>query len=88
MTVRSEPRRLPFRDQLGADDCDVARSVDPQPHLSSLEPDDRDADVVTYEQLFHELPGQHQHVGLPKQYAQVRFQPTFHFVGRDVSRAP
>ena len=80
-TIGPEPGRLPFRDQLCANDLHVAGSVDSQPHLPSLEPDDRDADVVTDEQLFHELAGQHQHVCLPLQFAQVRFQPTFRFIG-------
>jgi hypothetical protein len=85
--IRSEPRRRPFRDELGANDRHVARGVDPQPHLPALEPDYRDADVVTYEKLFHQLPGQHQHVSLPVKYAWVRFQPTSHFIGDDDSRS-
>jgi hypothetical protein len=84
--IWSEPRCGPFRNEFGANDRYVAGSVDPQPHLASLEPDHRDADVVAYEELFHELPGQHQHVCLPIHYAQVRFQPTFHLTGHHVMR--
>ena len=55
-------RRRPLRDQLRPDDRHVARGVDPQPHLPPLQPHDRDADVVTDEEFFHQLPGQHEHV--------------------------
>jgi hypothetical protein len=56
--------------------------------LPSLEPDDRDANVVTDKKLFHQLAGQHQHICRPLKFAQVRFQPTFRFIGRRVLSGP
>jgi hypothetical protein len=54
-------------DQLRPNDGDVARGIDPQPDLPSLESNDRDADVIAYEKLLHELSGQHEHKWLPFQ---------------------
>ena len=42
-------------DQLCAHDRDIARGVDPQTDLPALESHDRHADVITDEELFHEL---------------------------------
>ena len=68
---RIEAAALPVGNQLGANDCHIARGVDSQTHLPPLDPDDRNADVVTNEEFFHELAGQHQHVWLPIQNVQV-----------------
>jgi hypothetical protein len=86
--VRLKPRRRPVGNQLRANDCHVARSVNSQTHLPPLEPNDRDADVVAYEKFFHELAGQHQHVELPIQNVQVHFKPRYHFVNQYVSLVP
>jgi hypothetical protein len=86
--VGSKPRRWPLGHQLSANHCHVAGSVNSQTHLPPLEPDDRDADVVTDEEFFHELAGQHQHVKLPIQNVQVHFQPSYHFVNQYVSLVP
>jgi len=48
-------------DELGADDRDVARGLDPEPHLTPFEPHDGDTNVVADEQLLHQLSGEHQH---------------------------
>jgi hypothetical protein len=69
---RAVGRNLAFRDQLGTDDGHLARRVDAQPNLSSLHSDDRDADVITDEQFFHQLPGEHEHRSLPDQCPEVR----------------
>jgi hypothetical protein len=53
---------LPFGNQLGSDDRDLARRFDAQPDLASFQSDDGDADVIADEQLLHQFPGQHQHV--------------------------
>src|SRR5260370_41671899 len=67
--VGSGPRSRPVGNKLRANDPDSAGSVDPQPDLPALEPDDRDANVITDEEFFHDFPGQNQHVWLPSQYA-------------------
>jgi hypothetical protein len=86
--IGSKAGRRPFGDQLCAYDLYVAGSVDSQPDLPSLEPDDRDTDVVTDKQLFHQLAGQHQHFCRPLKFAQVRIQPTFRSGGRCVLSGP
>src|SRR5690606_16378902 len=55
--------RLAFalRDQLRADDRDVARGLDAEADLTPLQPDDGHADVVADVQLLHKLPRQDQH---------------------------
>jgi hypothetical protein len=55
-----------IRNQLGADDGHLAWSVDSQPYLPPLQADDGDADVITDEESFHELPGQHEHFSHPQ----------------------
>jgi len=60
-----------MRDELGPNDGHVARGVDTQPHLASFHAHHRDTDVVTDEQFFHELPGQHEHVSRPYQVIRV-----------------
>jgi len=64
---RLTSRKVSFGDQLRSNDSDVARCVDPQPHLPSLESNDCDADVIADEKLLHELSGQHEHEWLPFQ---------------------
>ncbi len=51
----------PLGNQLGADHGDLAWSVDPESDLPPFQSDDSHADVVTDEELLHELPRQHQH---------------------------
>jgi len=63
--IRPELRPRTIRNQLGANDRHLPRGVDPQPHLSSLQADHGDADVITNEKFFHELPGQNEHVSRP-----------------------
>jgi hypothetical protein len=63
--MRSAP--LAFGDQLGPDHGDLPRRLDAQPYLASLDPDDRDADVIPYEQLLHQLAGQDEHVWISPQ---------------------
>jgi hypothetical protein len=60
-------RSLSFGDKFRAHDGDLARGIDPQPHLPSLESHDCDADVIADEKLLHELSGQHEHKWLPFQ---------------------
>jgi hypothetical protein len=67
----------PWADEFPSHDRHIARSVDSQPDLPSLEPDDRDADIVADIEFFHELAGQDEHFCLPIQCAQAYFQPTF-----------
>jgi hypothetical protein len=67
MRGRMTPRMLSLGHQLRAYDGDVARGIDPQPHLSSLESNDGDANVLADEKLLHELSGQHEHEWLPFQ---------------------
>ena len=50
-----------IRNQLGADDHNIAWGVDAQPYLASLQADNGDANVITDEEFFHELPGKHEH---------------------------
>ena len=69
--VRVVPSRLAIRDQLRANDGYVARGVDAQAHLSALQADDGDADVIPDEKSFHQLPGQHEHELLPDQRPEV-----------------
>jgi hypothetical protein len=58
---------LPLGDQLGPDHRDFPRRLDAQPYLAGLDPDDRDADVIPYEQLLHQLAGQDEHVWISPQ---------------------
>jgi hypothetical protein len=53
-------------DELGTDDRDLAGGINAQPDLASFQPDDRHADVVADKELFHQLPGQHQHGTVPR----------------------
>ncbi len=57
--VRLTSRTKSFGDQFGPDDGNLARGIDTQPHLPSLESNDSDADVIADEELLHELSGQH-----------------------------
>jgi hypothetical protein len=64
---------LAFGDQLGADHRDLAGRLDAQPYLAGLDPDDRDADVIAYEQLLHQFAGQDEHVWIsPQSSLEVR----------------
>jgi hypothetical protein len=54
-----------IRNQLGANDHHVAWRVDPQPHLPPLQSNHGHADIITDEQLLHELPRQDEHVSHP-----------------------
>jgi hypothetical protein len=58
---------LPLGDQLGPDHGDFAWRLDAQPYLAGLDPDDRDADVIAYEQLLHQFAGQDEHVWISPQ---------------------
>jgi hypothetical protein len=55
----------PFGNELGTDDRDLARGIDSEPYLATLEPDDRHTDVVADKEFFHQLPRQHQHGTVP-----------------------
>jgi hypothetical protein len=85
-TVGPDARRRPVGNELRANDPHSAWSVDPQPHLPPLEPDNRDANVVTDEEFFRDFPRQNQHVWFPQQVAQVHFPPTFRLIDQFVSR--
>src|SRR5512135_622886 len=61
--LRFRPQTL--GDELGADDRDLARGLDPQADLAPLQADDGHADVVADKKLLHQLPGQHQHGTVP-----------------------
>ena len=69
--VRAVARRLAIGDEFRAHDGDVARSVDAQPDLSAFQANDGDADVITDEESFQQLPGQHEHEWLPGQHPEV-----------------
>jgi hypothetical protein len=60
--LRLEP--LTFRNQFGADDRDLARGLDSQSDLTSLQANYGDADIVADEKLLHQLPREHQHGAL------------------------
>src|SRR4051812_10526839 len=59
------PRPQPLGNELGADHGHLARGLDPQPDLAPFETDDSHANVVSYEEFFHQLSSQHQHGTLP-----------------------
>jgi hypothetical protein len=65
MSVIAQSRPLTTGDELGANDRNFPWRVDPEPHLPSLHPHDRHANVVADVELFHELTGQHEHVMRP-----------------------
>src|SRR4051812_47633899 len=58
---RSRRRARALGHELGPDHGDLAGCVDSEPDLPSLEADDRHADVVADEELFHQFPRQHEH---------------------------
>src|SRR5262245_4724651 len=51
--------------EFGADDRQLARGLDSQPDLAPHKTDDSHADVVSDEELFLQLAGQHQHGSIP-----------------------
>ncbi len=51
--------------KLGPDHGHFPRGLDAQPDLSALQADHGHANVVSNEELFHQLPSQHQHDILP-----------------------
>jgi hypothetical protein len=59
-------RSDPLGNQLGPDDRDLSGRVNPQSNLTSFQPDDSYTDVVANEELFHQLPRQHQHGTVPQ----------------------
>jgi hypothetical protein len=61
----SGPCGSPLGNELGTDNRNLARGVDSEPYLATLEPDDRHADVVADKEFFHQLPRQHQHGTVP-----------------------
>lgn len=56
---------VPFWYEFRPDHRHLARRLDPEPDLSTLQADDGHTDVVTDEEFFHQLPSQHQHDILP-----------------------
>jgi hypothetical protein len=59
-------RGHPIGDQLGPHDRDFTGGIDSEPDLTSFQPDDSYTDVVANEELFHQLPRQHQHGTVPQ----------------------
>ncbi len=55
-----------FGNQLGANDRDLSGRVDSESNLTSFQSDDSYTDVVANEELFHQLPRQHQHGTVPR----------------------
>ena len=73
----SGPCGGPLGNELGTDNRNLARRVDAEPYLATLEPDDRHADVVADKEFFHQLPRQHQHGTVPLGPYKRRFPPRF-----------
>jgi hypothetical protein len=66
--------RLAVGNELGSDNGHFPWCLDPQADLPAFKSDDRYANVVSNEEFFHQLPGQHQHKTLPS-LPWVRFLP-------------
>src|SRR5262245_55319901 len=59
------PHGQSLGNEFGADDRHLARGVESKPDLAPLKTDDSHADVVSDEELFLQLAGQHQHGSVP-----------------------
>lgn len=68
-------RHLSFRHEFGSHDANIARGLNAEPDLSSLQPDHGDANVVADEQFFHQLPGQHEHISMSSLGARIASLP-------------